>query len=246
MQQLEQAFQGESWQEDYMQNWSRLPLGLRRHLARFVPPRAFQQVLSDGSDEVLETFLENPHITQAEVLRIVDRARTVFLVEKVSRIPRWYSSHSIKRRLLNNPITPYRLACRILDYLPFVELQRVMANLDLSREVRNKARECFRKAFTRLSEADTKNVFLSTGGRVLRDLAALTPKDKRVLLELIQRSKPPRPFILNLARSHITPPEVLELIARRPVFNTDTGIKRALLANGKTPQKVKNFLKTNQ
>ena len=240
------TFESEPWQDDYLETWPRLPLGLRRHLARIAPKEAFQLVLSDGSDEVLEAFLENSQISQAEVLLLIDRARTLYLIEKISRTPKWYASHTIKRRLLTNPHTPYSVACRILDYLPLVELQRVMANVNLSSEIRSRASESFRKAFIRLSDGDTTMIFLSTEGRVLRKLTVLTAKDKRVLLKLMQRPQVPRALVQNLASSHLTPPEVLQLIGRRPSWVRDTIIRRALLANSKTPQMLKDFLRSQR
>ncbi len=243
MQLEKQNFEAEPWQDEYLKTWQKLPLGLRRHLARIAPKVAFQLILSDGNDEVLEAFLENSEITQAEVLILIDRAKTQYLLEKLSRNPKWYASHTIKRKLLSNPHTPYSAARRILDYLPFVELKRVVNNVNLSREVRNKARESYRKSFQRLSEGETKSIFLSTEGRVLRELTILIEKDKRVLLQLIQQPQVPRHLVLNLARSALTPPEVLQIIARRQSWLLDTSIRRALIANGKTPQKVKNSLR---
>jgi hypothetical protein len=243
MQHEERNFEAETWQGEYLETWPRLPLGLRRHLARIAPQEAFQLILSDGNDEVFEAFMENPKITQAEVLVLIDRARTQYLIEKLSRIPKWYANHTIKRRLLSNPHTPYNVAFRILDYLPFVELKRVVNNINLPREVRNKARESYRKSFQRLSDGETKTIFLSTEGRVLKELTILLDKDKRVLLQLIQQPQVPRHLILNLARSTLTPPELIQLIARRPSWIMDTSIRQALLANGKTPRKVKNLIK---
>jgi len=243
MEQEDQKHEAEFWRDEYLENWPKLPLGMRRHLARIAPREAFQIILSDGSDEVLEAFLENSDITQAEVLILIDRARTQHLLESLSRTPKWYANHTIKRRLLSNPHTPYSVACRILDYLPFVELKRVVNNINLPREVRNKARESYRKSFQRLSDGETKTIFLSTEGRVLKELTILTEKDKRVLLQLIQQPQVPRHLILNLARSTLTPPEVIQMIARRQAWMLDTSIRRALLANGKTPQKVKILIK---
>ena len=243
MQVKEEIFEPEPWEPEYLTTWAKLPVGLRRQLARTAPREAFQLVLSDGSNEVLEAFLDNPNISQAEVLILIDRARTQHLLEKLSSSPKWYASHTIKRRLLSNPHTPYSVCRRILDYLPFVELQRVVVNVNLPREVRNKARESYRKAFQRLSEGDTRNVFLSTDGRVLKELTILTDKDKRVLLQLVQRPQLSRSLILHLARSLLTPPEVLHMIGRRSSWILDTSIRRALLANTKTPRKVKTFLK---
>jgi hypothetical protein len=237
------TFESEPWQDNYLETWPRLPLGLRRHLARIAPKEAFQLVLSDGSDEVLEAFLENSQISQAEVLLLIDRARTLYLIEKISRTPKWYASHTIKRRLLTNPHTPFGVASRILDYLPFVELQRVKANVNISSEIRSKAREAFRKAFMRLSDGDTTMIFLNTEGRVLRELTVLTAKDKRVLMQLVQRPVVSRALVQNLASSHLTPTEVLQLIARRPSWVQDTIIRRALLTNSKTPQKIKDSLR---
>ena len=243
MQQEEQKHEAELWRDEYLETWPKLPLGLRRHLARIAPRQAFQIILGDGNDEVLEAFLENSEITQAEVLILIDRARTQYLLENLSRTPKWYANHTIKRRLLTNPHTPYSVACRILDYLPFVELKRLVNNLNLPREVRNKARETYRKSFQRLSDGETKMIFLSTEGRVLKELTILTEKDKRVLVQLIQQPQVPRQLILNLARSALTPPEVIQMIARRQSWLLDTSIRRALLANGKTPQKVKLLIK---
>ena len=243
MQQEDQKHEAEFWREEYLETWPKLPLGLRRHLARIAPRQAFQIILADANDEVLEAFLENSEVTQAEVLILIDRARTQYLLEKLSRTPKWYANHSIKRRLLTNPHTPYSVACRILDYLPFVELKRVVHNLNFPRDIRNKARESYRKAFQRLSDGETRMIFLSSEGRVLKELAILTEKDKRVLVQLIQQPQVARQLILNLARSALTPPELIQMIARRQAWMLDTSIRRAILANSKTPLIVKTHIK---
>jgi hypothetical protein len=110
--------------------------------------------------------------------------------------------------------------------------------------VRCKARESYRKAFKRLSDGETKNILISTEGRVLKEIAILTEKDKRVLLQIIQQPQVRRSLVLNLARSPLTPPEVIQMIARRSSWIMDTSIRRALLAKGKTPQKIKDSLQT--
>ena len=243
MQPEDDVFASEPWQPDYVPNWSRLPLGLRRHLARLAPPEAFHQVLTDGSDQVMEAFLENPNVTQAEVLVLIDRCRSPYVLETISRTSKWYANHAIKRRLLTNPVLPYGVAFRVLEYLPFVELQRVMNNINLSREVRNKARECFRKTFTRLADAETRTVFLNTEGRVFRELTVLSPKDKRVLLDLIRRPQTPQALILSLIRSTVATPDILKLIAETPTWVASSFIRRALLGNSKTPPAVKASLK---
>jgi hypothetical protein len=243
MQSDDHEFKAEPWRPDYVQGWSRLALGLRRHLARIAPPHAFHHVLADGSDHVMEAFLENPSITQAEVLILIDRCRSSFVLDAISRTSKWYSNHAIKRRLLVNPVLPHGIAFRILEYLPLVELQRVMTNINISREVRNKARECFRKAFARLSDAETRTLFLNTEGRVFRDLAVLNPKDKRVLLDLVNRPQTPQPLILSLIRSSVATPDILQLIAERAFWISSPLIRRALLTNSKTPPAVRASLR---
>jgi hypothetical protein len=59
----------------------------------------------------------------------------------------------------------------------------------------------------------------------------------------MQQPKVPRSLVLHLSRSQLTPPEVIQLIARRPSWIMDKSIRQALLANGKTPQKVKDLIK---
>ena len=191
----------------------------------------------------MEAFLENPHITQAELLILIDRCRSSYVLDAISRTSKWYSNHAIKRRLLTNPVLPHSIAFRILEYLPFVELQRVINNINVSREVRNKARECFRRAFARLSDAETRVLFLNTEGRVFRDLTGLSPKDKRVLVDLIKRPQTPQPLILSLIRSTVATPEILQLVAERSFWVASPLIRRALLANSKTPPAVKASLR---
>ena len=76
-----QASETSPWQAEYLKTWPQLSLGLRRHLARLAPKESFRMVLSDGNDEVLGAFLENPLITQAEVLLLIDRATSLPLLE---------------------------------------------------------------------------------------------------------------------------------------------------------------------
>jgi hypothetical protein len=140
-------------------------------------------------------------------------------------------------------VLPHGIAFRVLEYLPFVELQRMTNNINVSREVRNKARECFRKAFTRLSDGETRLVFLNTEGRVFRDLTVLSPKDKRVLLALIRRPQTPQVLILSLIRSTVATPEILQLIAETPIWVASSLIRRALLTNSKTPPAIRASLK---
>ena len=44
----ENTFETETWQDEYLKTWQKLPLGLRRHLARLAPQEAFQPQLEAG------------------------------------------------------------------------------------------------------------------------------------------------------------------------------------------------------
>ena len=47
MQHEDQNYDAESWQDEYLKSWPKLPLGMRQHLARIAPREAFQIILSD-------------------------------------------------------------------------------------------------------------------------------------------------------------------------------------------------------
>jgi len=243
VQQQDHKGANESWRPDYLGNWPRLPAGSRRQLARIAPREAFQQLLSETDEQVLMAFLENEGLTQAEILVLIDRCRSPQLLEKISRTGKWYANHAIKRRLLTNPILPYDTAFRILRYLPFVELRRLMQDINLPSEVRQRARECLGTAFRRLSEAETSAVFLDSEGRILHELTALSGKDQRVLLRLLHRPNISRFFVLQVARSPLAPRAALEYIARRQKWQRDATIRRALLSHAKLPPEVRKFLK---
>ena len=78
---------------------------------------------------------------------------------------------------------------------------------------------------------------------MFRDLTGLSPKDKRVLLDLINRPQTPQTLIVSLIRSTVATPEIIQLIAERSFWVSSPLIRRALLTNSKTPPAVKASLR---
>lgn len=106
-----------------------LTLGERRALARTRDRNVLARRLADPDPGVVDNLLQNPRLTEADVLRIASRRpvagaslRAIFLHARWGRLP------AVRRALIYNPYTPTDLALGLLPLLDLAELR------DLARE----------------------------------------------------------------------------------------------------------------
>jgi hypothetical protein len=93
-----------------------LTLGERRALARKADHRTFDRLLHDPDPVVVQHLLQNPRLTEKEVLRIASRRPVAAATLKlVFEHPRWGHRPSVLRALVLNPFTPRDLAVRLLS-----------------------------------------------------------------------------------------------------------------------------------
>ncbi len=224
--------------------WGKINLDQKQILARSAPREALTVIISQESNEkVLENLLENKKLTSAEIIRIIDRARSSRILEKISRISRWFTNHTVKRRLLENPHTPIKVSFRVLDYLPLPEVTKVIQNPNISREVRNRARARLRTLINRMSTGELKGLFLNSEGEILKKLPVLTGKDKKVIMDILNSGRVPKRFIINLLRAPATTGDIIQVISNNRSWMRDKFIKNAVLTSSKVSQSTKNRLK---
>ncbi len=224
--------------------WSKIDPDQKQQLVRSAPREALMIIISlENNEEVLENLLENKKLTSAEIIRIVDRARSSRILEKISKISRWFSNHTIKRRLLENPHTPIKVSFRILDYLPLPEVTKVIQNPNISREVRNRARARLRILINRMSSGELKGMFLNSEGEIIKKLPVLTGKDKKVIMDILNSGRVPKRFIISLLRAPATTGDIIQIISKNRSWMRDKTIKNAVLTSTKVSQSTKNRLK---
>ena len=119
-----------------------LPLGERKALARTHKREQILLLLRDPHPAVVAILLDNPHMTEADIIRIATARPAV--PESLARLaahPRWSVRHAVKRALVLNPSTPLADAIRIATTLRPQELRELAADESLPEPLRTHAAE---------------------------------------------------------------------------------------------------------
>jgi hypothetical protein len=117
-----------------------LTLGERKALARTNKREDLMLLTRDPHPAVIEILLGNPHVTEAEILRIASfRPAVPESLTKIAAHPRWSVRHAVKRALVMNPSTPLADAIRIATTLRTQELVELSTDPQLPEPLR---RQC--------------------------------------------------------------------------------------------------------
>jgi hypothetical protein len=119
-----------------------LTVGERRSLARTPSRRAFDKLLSDPHPLVIRQLLENPRLTEDDVVRIAAR-RPVRpeAVQAIARSGRWLKRPRVRLAILLNPGSPATVAMPLLAACTRSELIEIVHGVDTSKVLRGTARE---------------------------------------------------------------------------------------------------------
>lgn len=140
-----------------------LPLGQRITLARRGPPRVAGALVASGHTQVLEIALDNPRLTEAQVLKVLWREKLPqAVVLTVANHRKWSQSYNVRLALVRNASTPLSLVLGLLPHLTVVDLRELAApgivpeNLRkyLEAEVRRRMRTSKAKAEAESRSAD--------------------------------------------------------------------------------------------
>src|SRR6478609_5033322 len=119
-----------------------LTVGERKSLARAPSRRAFDKLLSDPHPLVIRQLLENPRLTEDDVVRIAAR-RPVRpeAVQAIARSERWLKRPRVRLAILLNPGSPPSVAMPLLAACTRSELVEIVHGGDTSKVLRATARE---------------------------------------------------------------------------------------------------------
>lgn len=105
-----------------------LTLGERKSLARKPDPALLAKLLADPNPEVVRRLLENPRLTENDVVRMVARRPALpEILAEVVRSARWIHRSRVRLALLLNPDAPPDLLAPITSLLARQELEEVVA-----------------------------------------------------------------------------------------------------------------------
>jgi hypothetical protein len=119
-----------------------LTVGERRSLARMPSRRSFDKLLADPHPLVIRQLLENPRLTEDDVVRIAAR-RPVRpeAVTAIARSERWLKRPRVRLAILLNPGSPPSVAMPLLAACTRTELVEIIHGTDTSKVLRATALE---------------------------------------------------------------------------------------------------------
>src|SRR5208282_5721820 len=86
---------------------AQLPVGQKISLAKQGPPRVAAALLVEGLPSTLAHVLENAHLNEAQITRVLARSDLSFrVVNAIARHPKWSISPNVRIALLRHPLTP--------------------------------------------------------------------------------------------------------------------------------------------
>jgi len=119
-----------------------IPLGVRRSLAKGTEKRMLERLLLDPDERVMRHLLDNPRITEEDVIRIASRRPIPgSTLSEIAQNRRWASRRRVRVALARNPYCPTDVALRILGSLPLPELRELGSDGTLHDEIRKRAVE---------------------------------------------------------------------------------------------------------
>jgi hypothetical protein len=117
-----------------------LTLGERKSLARTHRREDLLLLIRDPHPAVVAIFLDNPHVTEIDVVRIAAaRPAVPESLAKIAMHPKWSVRHPVKRALVMNPATPLADAIRITTTLRAQELAELANDPSLPDALREHA-----------------------------------------------------------------------------------------------------------
>ena len=117
-------------------------LGERRAMAKTNVKDKLDRLLSDPDVMVINNLLNNPRLTEIEVLKIASkRPNSPKTLKTLATHRKWSKRYSVMKSLVMNPYTPPRISTGFLSFLLLQDLVEVVDNTTLHPQVRAGAEE---------------------------------------------------------------------------------------------------------
>lgn len=116
------------------------PLGMRKSLARRPDFKTIERVSRDQDHRVIANLLNNPRLTEKEVVRMAaTRPTSAKVLQAIYDHPKWVVRYSVKKAIVLNPHAPQWIALRLLAFITSQHLEQITRDRHLSPVVVNEA-----------------------------------------------------------------------------------------------------------
>ena len=114
-----------------------MPLGNKKTLAKKAAGSVLLKLLLDANTEVVMLCLNNPHITEGHLFKVISRrdtrAETILMIAKH---PNWSSRSMIRLSLARNALTPLAVSVRFLSAMKIMDLRELYADPSLPMDIK--------------------------------------------------------------------------------------------------------------
>ena len=106
-----------------------MPLGNRKTLAKKAAGGVLLKLLLDADTEVVTLCLNNPHVTEGHLFKVISRADTrPETILMIAKHPNWSSRSLIRFSLARNAHTPLSFSARFLSEMKIMDLRELYAD----------------------------------------------------------------------------------------------------------------------
>jgi hypothetical protein len=103
-------------EEQLLARLPQMPLGQKITLARRGPARVAGALLAEGHLQIATIVLDNPNVTEAQVLKTLSREKLpTHVIQAVARHRKWSITYNVRLALVRHPSSPL---ATVLAYLP--------------------------------------------------------------------------------------------------------------------------------
>jgi len=105
-----------------------LPLGQKIALARRGPARVAGALVAEGHANTLPVALDNPFLTESQVLKALAREKTPLrVVQAIASHRKWSQTYNVRLALVRNPSAPLATVLAFLPHLTVSDLRELAA-----------------------------------------------------------------------------------------------------------------------
>ena len=113
-------------EEQVIAKLPQLPLGQKITLARRGPGRVAGALVLEGHVQVMPIALDNPYLTEAQVLKALAREKVpVAVVQELAKHRKWSQTYNVRLALVRNPSAPISVVLNFLPQLTVSDLREL-------------------------------------------------------------------------------------------------------------------------
>jgi len=202
--------------------------------ARSATAEELKSLLHEASEEVLRALLENPHLEEPHVARLLERLDLPApVLAAIAQEGKWTSSEGVRLRLARHPRTPKRLALAAVRQLFLFDLVRLSLLPSAPADVRRVAEEVILTRVPHLAIGEKLTLARRGPARVTGAILA-EGHPQAIKLALANAFLTESQVLKVLAKAGV-PERVVAAIAQHPKWSSQYNVRIALVRNPHTP-----------